>query len=415
MKKKLRQHFSLLAALVFTGGILLQVLAMQKTVHAAPIARRNLTLQAGAADVAAPVDGLPDGGSAPSGVVNHLFSFDISNQTFRTIKLEYCTTAAPVTNGIQCDPPTGLSLTSRPATFGLGNGDATLNSLTNVSANVAVFVANTDQTVSNNTAPTPGPNVINLRIDNIVNPSAYNETFFVRISTHISTDGTGPDIDYGTVAASTARPIVLTGIMPESLVFCTGETVGKTGGVPDCTQTSDGNIEFDRLFNPNETALATSQMAASTNAGNGYSITVNGPTLTSGSNTILPMANANSSDPPAYLQYGVSQFGMNLVKNEATGTIPASPTPLPVPTVLVGDDIDLPSNTTNRKAKAATNYDVPDYYKYYTGNVVAASNDGGAGGSDLQIYTVSYVVNVPGSQPAGGYATTLTYICTGLF
>ena len=32
-----------------------------------------------------------------------------------------------------------------------------------------------------------------------------------------------------------------------------------------------------------------------------------------------------------------------------------------------------------------------------------------------QIFTVAYMANVSGSQPAGTYATTLTYVCTATF
>jgi len=35
--------------------------------------------------------------------------------------------------------------------------------------------------------------------------------------------------------------------------------------------------------------------------------------------------------------------------------------------------------------------------------------------TNSQEYTNSYVVNVDGSQPAGVYTATLTYICTAMF
>ena len=72
----------------------------------------------------------------------------------------------------------------------------------------------------------------------------------------------------------------------------------------------------------------------------------------------------------------------------------------------------VPSNGTNYRGAAATGYAVVNNFKFTTADVVAASNNGGAGGSDAQIFTVSYIVNVPGSQPAGTYTSTLTYICT---
>lgn len=45
----------------------------------------------------------------------------------------------------------------------------------------------------------------------------------------------------------------------------------------------------------------------------------------------------------------------------------------------------------------------------------AASTSASVGTGSGQIFTVSYIVNVPGSQPAGNYTTTLTYICTPTF
>src|SRR5688500_17496368 len=72
------------------------------SVDAAQITNRSLTLQAGTAD----------GGSEPSGVVNHLFNFTVpSGTTVGSIKFEYCTTAS----GAVCTVPTGLA-TDNPAT-----------------------------------------------------------------------------------------------------------------------------------------------------------------------------------------------------------------------------------------------------------------------------------------------------------
>ena len=65
-------------------------------------------------------------------------------------------------------------------------------------------------------------------------------------------------------------------------------------------------------------------------------------------------------------------------------------------------------------------YGTVDNFAFQNGDVVANSGytAGGPGSpvaSDSQIYTASYIVNVPGSQAAGTYTTTLTYICTPTF
>jgi hypothetical protein len=187
--------------------------------------------------------------------------------------------------------------------------------------------------------------------------------------------------------------------MPESLVFCTGGTVSTNAGVPDCSTVTTGSIQFTQLFSPTYAATTTSQMAASTNAGSGYSITVGGPTLTSGSNTITAMSNTTSV-------HGVSQFGMNLVANTTTTSSPA-----------VGADITPSSNGTNLRGEPVSPYDTADTFNFATSSTIVADSafGGSAGGTDAQIFTVSYIVNVPGSQPAGTYTTTLTYICTATF
>jgi hypothetical protein len=240
---------------------------------------------------------------------------------------------------------------------------------------------------------------VTYQLNTVTNPSAVNgETFYVRISTFASTNATGSPIDTGTVAAATNRGIDLSGTMPESLVFCAGATVGLTSSVPDCSTVTTGAVAFNQLFSPTDTATATSQMAASTNAGSGYAITVNGPTLTSGANTISGMGTAD------VITRGISQFGLNLKAN----TVATS-------TVAVGTEIAVASNGTNYRGQAITGYNVIDTFKFTSGDTVANSANGGAGGSDAQIFTASYVVNVPGSQPAGTYTTTLTYICTPTF
>ena len=362
------QAYVLLGVLVF--GTL--ALISPKT-YAAQITNRSLTLQAGATD----------GGSKPSGVVNHLFGFTLPTAgTVGSIKFEYCTTAAGT-----CTTPTGLTTTS--ATLGAETG-ATGFSMVNGS-NGAPYLTRTAAAISANTAVT-------YRLDSITNPSTANQTFFVRITSYATTDTTGGSTDLGAVAASTATQIVLTGTMPESLIFCTGATVSTTLGVPDCSTASAGTVSFNQLFSPTDTATATSQMAASTNAGFGYIITVNGPTLTSGANTVTAMSSATTG------VRGTSQFGMNLKANTTTTSTPA-----------VGTEVAPAANGTNYRGQATAGYNTVDTFKFTSGDTVANSANGGAGPTDAQIFTASYMVNVPGSQAAGTYTTTLTYICTPTF
>lgn len=388
--------FTLIAAVSLQTLLLTPAYADQITV-------RSLTLQA---------NGL-NGGSKPGAVVNHLFTFTLPTAgNVGSIRFEYCTTAADV-GALTCQAPPSMdasaaSLTSATGINGMSVDSATTNS-------VLLRHGASPISISANTAAT-------FQLSGVQNPQGKkadaitdepNYTFFVRISSYASLDGTGTAIDKGTVTASTAAPIVLTGTMPESLVFCTGEQVdfkmdttqipNVPTTIPDCANATPGNIRFNQLFDPTSTAASTSQMAASTNAGYGYVITVNGTTLTSGGNTISPMAAATIPVT------GASQFGLNLKANDTTYfDTPVGEEISPASVDVVG---------SNLRGEAFTGYNTVNNFKFVSGEVVADSGytAGGPGTplpSDGQIYTVTYMANVPGSQPAGDYSTTLTYICT---
>lgn len=342
-------------------------------VSAAQITSRSLTLQAGASD----------GGSKPGGVVNHLFGFTLpGGSNVGSIQFLYCTTASGT-----CTTPTGLVTTA-----------ATLGTQTGATGFTMVNTTNGAPYITRSAASVPANTVVSYQLQSVTNPTAANTTFYVRLSTFAATNATGGTTDTGTVAASTANQIVLTGTMPESLIFCTGATVSTTGGVPDCTTATAGTVTFNQLFSPTDTATATSQMAASTNATNGYSITVAGPTLTSGANTIPAMGTLSAG------VRGTSQFGLNLKANTTATSTPA-----------VGAEVAPVANGTDLRGQAATGYSTVDQFKFTSGDSVANSANGSAGPTNAQIFTASYIVNVAGSQTAGTYTTTLTYVCTATF
>lgn len=345
--------------------------------HADQITTRSLTLVAGATD----------GGSKPGGVVNHAFVFtvpSVGNQNIGSIKFEYCTVAVQVA----CVAPTGMNASA--ATFGNETGSA----VTGFSMVAGSRTANSYH-ITRTAASVAANSVIKVQINSVTNPTPTNYTFFVRITTFSGTDGATGPVDTGSVAASTATQIVVTGVMPEALTFCTGATISKTLGIPDCTTATPGAINFNQLFSPSDTATATSQMAAGTNAASGYVITVNGTTLTSGGNTIPAMTTA------AAKTRGKSEFGLNLKLN----TVSTS-------TIAVGAEVDAAPDATNLRGQAKTGYNTVDTFKFNSGDVVAASDFNTAGPTNPQIFTVSYIADVAGNQISGTYVATLTYICT---
>lgn len=352
------------------------------TASAAQINDRSLQLLTGASG---------DGGSMPGGTVNHRFEFKLgSTHALGSIKFEYCTVASVVA----CVAPTGLNASG--ATFGGEPGSAVTGFSMGTKTTNSFILTRVPASANANA-------LVVLQANNIINPSTANETFFTRITTYSSNNATGAIVDSGSVAASTANPIQLTGVMPESLIFCTGATISAPSNIPDCSTATPGNIEFNQLFSPTDTATATSQMAASTNALYGYVITVNGPSMTSGSSVIPPLA-PNAPDAPVTPLRGTSQFGMNLRAN----TVATS-------TVAVGSDVSLAPNGDDLRGQPTTNYASVDQFKYVSGDAVARSDNGGAGPTNAQLFTSSYIVNAAGNLLAGTYTTTLTYVCTPTF
>lgn len=427
----LKQHgikriFSGIGALALMLGVASQAFLPGTALAAAQqITARSLTLEPGATD----------GGSLPGGTVNHLFQFTLHDSTdnLGAIVFQYCTTAAAVPGGVGCVAPTGVNTSG--VTLGSSTGATGFTATTEQGWDDAHDTVNNAVLLSRTPAKLSGVTPVSYELDSIVNPTTANTTFFVRIwtfstSTITYNTSTGAPLDLadsddaGTVAAATTNAIVLTGTMPESLVFCTGATITINGSdVPDCTTATSGAINFNQLFSPSSTSWATSQMAASTNAGSGYVITVRGPTMTSGGNTITAIGATAAAS-----QLDTRQFGLNLVDDTTDTTLTSSTPPLAYFDAHGGSvyPVSDGSNFMAEPAAAAkypSAFDTAASYAFVpnSNNIVAAS-DWSAGGStgtpgpsNTQRYTATYVVNVSGNQPAGSYTTTLTYVCTPTF
>lgn len=303
-------------------------------------------------------------GSSGQGVTTS-YTIDATTATtanIGSIKFEFCTTA---TSG--CSVPGGVTTTGatllaqNPAGFTIVN-----------TVNGAPYITKAATNINSGTGLT-------FTLGNITNPSAANASYYVRITTYTGTDGATGPVDNGTVAMSTAQPVQLTGVTPEILVFCVGTTITS-----DCTTVSGSTIDFGD-FSPTATRSGTSVMQAQTNAGNGYTISVNGTTLASGSNSIPALTTQTAST------LGTSQFGLNLKQNTSP-SVGAEPT------------------GTGSGAYTA-NYGTQNQYRFNNGDSVASA----AAPTNANTYTSSYIVNIGGAQAAGVYTATMTYICTASF
>lgn len=319
--------------------------------------------------------------SSPAASATTSYTFDFTTATtatFQSFQAQICTTASG-----GCSIPTGFLNSTSTFTSSTITGTWAVNTGTAGSLRA---------TVSSGAASTTSGTAKNIIFGNVQNPTTTNQTFFARMTLYSDTAYATP-VDTGTVAASTATQISLSGTMDESLTFCTGTSITGT----NCGTVAGSSVSFG-TFSSSTPSSGTSVMAASTNGGTGYAITVNGATLTcagcSGTPTIAALTSPTASSA------GTAQFGLNLKDN-------ATPN--------VGTEVSPAANGTNLKGQASTGYATVDSYKFVTGNQVAASDNGGAGPTDAQTFTVSYIVNVPGSQAAGTYTATMTYIATATF
>lgn len=285
----------------------------------------------------------------------------------KSVGVQFCTSLAG-----SCTTPSGFSsststLTSQPSGVGAASG-WTVNTATPGSLRIL--------DAANSTTPSGS---VSVQWAGVHNPTATNTTFYAKITSYSDAAWTTA-IDTANVALSTSVQIQVSLDVNEALTFCTGTSI--TG--QNCGTVSGSTVDLG-TGSTTTTASGTSVFAASTNGINGYTVTVNGATLTSGSDTISALAsNAASS-------IGTSQFGMNLVSN-------ATPS--------VGSAV-----TGTGTAAVAANYNTADSFRFATGETVASVS----APTNANAFTVSYIANISGLTPPGHYTSNLHYDATANF
>lgn len=307
--------------------------------------------------------------NANAGVVNARYQLDFHVPTMATIgsiRLAVCSNSPLLDD--TCTPPTAFDISA-----------ATIISQTGVTG----FSRSVPDTTANELVLTRPPSLqpvsdIRFELGNIQNPSSGG-SYYARVYTYASSDGTGPYTDAGGLAFVIHPGLSASAEVPPYIKFCLGESITAY----DCNTATEPFSDLGNL-SPAITSAAQSQMVIATNAENGYSMWVVGTPMTSGSNVLTAMAGG-----PAVRN--TSQFGMNLRANGAPS---------------VGQDVQGPG------AGAVTaNYNTPNNFRFSSGDILATSPTP----DDNRKYTVSYIVNIPSSQPGGVYSTTLVYICLANF
>ena len=219
------------------------------------------------------------------------------------------------------------------------------------------------------------------KFNNIKNPTDTKKSFAIRLKSLASTNGTGPQIDFGSIKGQVNNSIVIETQVPPMLIFCAAEEVAD-----NCASTNGTYFTDMGQLSPDNTLTAQSQLAVGTNASGGFAIIANGTAPAAATNTI------DSPSVPTESRPGTNQFGINLVENSA---------------------LNIGKNPEGDFANAlpSSDYSQPNKYKYVPGDVVAYSPNV----SLMKKFTVSYIINASPELRAGMYTTTVNFIASGRF
>jgi hypothetical protein len=323
-----------------------------KNAHAASLQSRTLMLSS----------------ALPDGTARYRISFFIPTAgIIGSIKAEFCDNTALFE--VSCNPPPGMDVSSATLVSQTGETGFAVDPLSN--ANTLIL--------SRAPVASPGGVTVTYDVDGVHNASAVGSQY-ARFSTYPTNDASGADTDRGSVAYALNPDYIVSAEVPPFIVMCLGITITGT----DCNTASGNYVNLGDL-SPIHANSGQTQVVIGTNAGNGYSLRINGTTMNSGNNSIPPLAAPTVSAP------GISQFGVNLRAN----TNP-----------VAGQD---PSGSG--LATPAPNYNQPNYFMYQSGDVLASYSNV----DDFRKYTITYLVNIARSQPPGVYSSTFTYTGIGNF
>ena len=307
--------------------------------------------------------------SFPTHMSNYEVAFTIQDpDAVGSLKVQFCSNS-PL-EAETCTQPSGLDVSS--ATLTQSNGFIDMSILSQDNNSVVLTRPAT---------PVAPPLTVIFTLNGVRNPSAIG-TYYMRVTTYGSADASGPRVSFGGLAFAMSQSVDINTVVPPYLIACTGLTITNF----DCANAQGNYMNFGNV-NTRSAGSGQSQLLLATNAPNGYSVYVSGPTMTSGNNTISALQNPDVSRP------GTSQFGVNLRANSD----PA-----------VGAE---PANSGPTTGSIVGGYGTPNQYKYASGDMIA----NGTGVEADLVYTISYLVNISNSQPVGIYSTTMLYTALANF
>jgi hypothetical protein len=152
---------------------------------------------------------------------------------------------------------------------------------------------------------------------------------------------------------------------------------------------STSSVNFG-ILSTGSTRTGTALFSVKNYTSYGYVVQTIGTAPTYLARTIAPLAaNAGSS-------IGTEQFGINLVAN----TVPS-----------VGSAATQVPDATFSNGAAASNYNTANSYRYVNGETIASATKN-SGETD---YTISYIINISNTTPAGSYVMKQGLLVTGTY
>lgn len=145
-------------------------------------------------------------------------------------------------------------------------------------------------------------------------------------------------------------------------------------------------------FSPSTTSTATTTFEVTNYTSWGYAVQLIGDSPTNGSHVIHGLTSSQASIP------GTEQFGVNVVANTSPISFGANP-----------DNGTSPNDFGH--GEAATNYDVPNQFRFVSGETIAQAPKS----SGKTTYTASYIINVEALTPGGQYTGKQTLVVTGTY
>lgn len=310
---------------------------------------------------------------------NTMSSSKITTASSHSIRFTTPTGAGDNTDTIIITFPSDFNFTSKTIgtitfTHGASTGlesTETLASSPSVSAWGAVF-SGTQNRVLTLTAPTDGVgSTVVAANDRII--ITYNNTNSVNATSPgsyvIGVSGTFGDTGSITVGILSDDQVSVSATVAQSLTFSISDnSIGFGTLSSSAAQFATG----DTLGSASE--VEAHNLVVGTNASNGYTMSLNGSTLTSGANTINTMGASNVAS-----SVGTEQFGLRMTATGGTGAVTA-------PYAASGFAFDSVA--------------FPDQ--------IASA----AGSSANTTYSARYLANITSNTEAGSYSATLTYTAT---